>query len=206
LLHQRKTPPKGGTLNTGEIKMRKNMFRLLLFSSALSLCLMLNASVAFGQCGADGMQPCNPSSSKTKSKKSSTNKSSQIESKIKKTRTIDNTSKQSVLKSTKDSKNKKLEFIINYKDTLEIKETAFRIRKELLSQGFKQSTEYGITAISDPDSLYASDRVDGNSYLSLPISMPSEVREKIINIIKEILPDVHIETNRKYDNFLLWII
>ena len=44
--------------------MRKNMFKILLLSAAMCLCLILSADVVFAQCGADGTKPCNPTTPK----------------------------------------------------------------------------------------------------------------------------------------------
>ena len=45
--------------------MKGRIYRFLLVSSLMSLCLALSVIDAFAQCGADGTQPCNPTPKKT---------------------------------------------------------------------------------------------------------------------------------------------
>lgn len=173
--------------------MRKNMLRILLFWVAICLYLIMNVSISLAQCGADGTQPCSPTLNKT--------------TKVKKSQTTRNkSSKKKDNSSLNLKRNQRYGFMVMYKNSPEIQKTANQIRGILLKYGFKQQ-KFSRVPATDQDQLYAYGRKANNSYLSFDSSVPLDVREKVIRLIQEVLPDVHIDIMDKAadDYFLLWI-
>lgn len=103
------------------------------------------------------------------------------------------------------NRNQRYGFIIKYKNSPNIVRAAAQVRKILLKYGFSLEQ---FSRVSAPDELYAYDRKSNNSYLGFDSSVPLDVREEVARLIREILPDVHIEIMEKDadDYFLLWIV
>ncbi len=102
-------------------------------------------------------------------------------------------------------RNRRYSFIVKYRNSPNIGRVAAQARKILLKYGFSPEQ---FSRVSAPDELYAYDRKPNNSYLGFESSVPLDVREEVTRLIREILPDVHIEIMEKDadDYFLLWIV
>lgn len=102
-------------------------------------------------------------------------------------------------------RNQRYGFMVMYRNSPNIARVAAQIGKILLKYGFSPEQ---FSRVSAPDELYAYDRKPNNSYLGFDSSVPLDVREEVTKLIREILPDVHIEIMEKDadDYFLLWIV
>jgi hypothetical protein len=102
-------------------------------------------------------------------------------------------------------RNRRYGFIVKYKNSPNIGWVAAQVKKILLKYGFSAEQ---FSSVSAPDELYAYDRKPSNSYLGFDSSVPLDVREEVTKLIREILPNVHIEIMEKDadDYFLLWIL